>query len=292
MGPPRRQTSSATGQHGRGHDIHGRFQNGPWLAGHAGAERARGQDRRRLAQAGLEGAHSPHVTSENGWATTTALLQLTATVDNVLNPSREGQAWIVLWYMASIHATEASLAAMRATFPHVVLCFIPPHSTSYLQPCDVAVFRSFKSCIPDVGERHSCPLRWRRLRAHTDDEFRETEEANELHTTGALFAREIEPEPAPEDPVERAMAEASDDEDVAPMTEPPGPELIDLPPAPASAPPMSTLERSIALRLVYGAGQRQRLHRMATCISTQCLSAVSRVVVSCVLAHTRVLKKW
>ena len=49
--------------------------------------------------------------------------------------------------MASIHASEATLAAMKAAFPHIVLCFIPPHSTSYSQPCDVAVFRSFKSCI-------------------------------------------------------------------------------------------------------------------------------------------------
>ena len=40
--------------------------------------------------------------------------------------------------MASIHASE--MAAMRATFPHVVLC-------SYLHPCDVAVFCSFKTCI-------------------------------------------------------------------------------------------------------------------------------------------------
>ena len=55
--------------------------------------------------------------------------------------------WILLWDMASIHASEATLAAMRVTFPHVVLCFLPPRSTSYLQPCDVAVFRSFKSCI-------------------------------------------------------------------------------------------------------------------------------------------------
>ena len=59
----------------------------------------------------------------------------------------EGQSWILLWNMASIHASEATLTAMRATFPHVVLCFLPPQSTSYLQPCDVAVFRSFKSCI-------------------------------------------------------------------------------------------------------------------------------------------------
>ena len=43
----------------------------------------------------------------------------------------------------------------------------------------------------------------------------------------------------------------------APMPDaPPEPELIDVPPAPASAPPMSNLERCIALRLVYGAGPR------------------------------------
>ena len=88
-----------------------------------------------------------HVTSENGWATTTTLLQHAVTLDDVMNPSKEGQAWILLWDTASIHASEATLAAMRAAFPHVVLCFIPPRSTSYLQPCDVAVFRSFKSCI-------------------------------------------------------------------------------------------------------------------------------------------------
>ena len=64
-----------------------------------------------------------------------------------MNPGKEGQAWILLWDMASIHASAATLAAMRAKFLHVVLRFIPPHSTSNLQPCDVAVFRSCKSCI-------------------------------------------------------------------------------------------------------------------------------------------------
>ena len=34
-----------------------------------------------------------HVTSENGWATTTTLLQLVATLDDVMNPGREGQSW-------------------------------------------------------------------------------------------------------------------------------------------------------------------------------------------------------
>ena len=64
-----------------------------------------------------------------------------------MNPGKQGQAWILLWDMA--------LAATRATFPHVVLCFIPPRSTSYLQPCDVAVFRSFKSCVQAQASAHS-----------------------------------------------------------------------------------------------------------------------------------------
>ena len=38
-----------------------------------------------------------HDTSENGWAiTATTILQFTATLDNVLNPSKEGEAWILL----------------------------------------------------------------------------------------------------------------------------------------------------------------------------------------------------
>ena len=75
-----------------------------------------------------------HVTSENGWATTTTILQLVATLDDVMNPGREGQSWILLWDMASIHASEATLAAMKAAYPHVVLCFLPPQSTSYFSP--------------------------------------------------------------------------------------------------------------------------------------------------------------
>ena len=65
----------------------------------------------------------------------------------------------------------------------------------------------------------------------------------------ALLSRHIEPEPAPEDVVDWAMAVAIDGEDDAPMPDAP-------PPAPASAPPMTNLERCIALRLAYGAGPR------------------------------------
>ena len=74
-------------------------------------------------------------------------------------------------------------------------------------------------------------------------------EAAALHSHHDLFSRHIEPEPTPEDP---AMTEASDDD--TPMPDrPPEPEIIHMPPAPASARSLSNLERCIALRLVYGA---------------------------------------
>ena len=52
--------------------------------------------------------------SENGWATTTTILQLAASLDDVMNPSKEEQSWILLQDTASIHASEATLAAMKA----------------------------------------------------------------------------------------------------------------------------------------------------------------------------------
>ena len=179
-----------------------------------------------------------HVTSENGWATTTTILQLAASLEDVMNPSKEGQSWILLWGM---HASEARVAAMKAAFPHVVLCFIPPQSTSYLQPCDVAVFRSFKSSIQTQAsatlarsvldgsfeglamnkawrrqtsaewaaravtdlcdENKAWTTGWHRLRAGSNAEFREAvAEAAALHAHDELFSKHIEPEPAPEDP--------------------------------------------------------------------------------------------
>ena len=263
--------------------------------------------------------HTHHVTSENGWATTTTLLQLTATLDGVLNPGREGQAWILLWDMARIHASEATLAAMKAAFPHVVLAFFPPLSTSYLQPCDVAVFRSFKSCIQAQAsatlarsvidgsfeglamnkawrrqssaewaaravkdlcdENKAWTTGWRPLRAHSDAHFKEAvEEAAALHAHDGLFSKHIELESAPEDPVDWVMAEASDDEDDAPMPDaPPEPVLIDMPPAPASAPRMSNLERCIALRRVYGPGWCLPKKKSPPASHHIVLSVVSRV---------------
>ena len=93
---------------------------------------------------------------------------------------------------------------------------------------------------------------WRQLRVQSD-----VEDAAALHSRDDPYSRHIEPEPAPEDPVDWAMAEASDDEGGAPVPDTlPDLELMDMPPAPASASPTSNLERCIALRLVCGAGPR------------------------------------
>ena len=99
---------------------------------------------------------------------------------------------------------------------------------------------------------------WCRLWDQSYAHFKEAvEEAAALEAHDEFFSKDIEPEPAPEDLVECGKAEASDDEDDAPMSDAPlEPELIDTPPAPASALPMSSLERSIALHLGYGAGGR------------------------------------
>ena len=96
--------------------------------------------------------------------------------------------------------------------------------------------------------------------ARSDDDFREAvAKADELYTTGDLFVKQIEPEPAPEDPVEWAMTEGPDDEDDSTPAHADAevsdePQRTDFPPAPPSAPCMSNLERCIALRMVYGVG--------------------------------------
>ena len=126
----------------------------------------------------------------------------------------------------------------------------------------IVFFHSFKSCIQtatDLCEKNQVwTTGWRQFRAQSVAEFREAvAQAAALHAHDELFSKHIEPGPAPEDPVDWVMAEASDDEDDAPMPDaPPELELIDMPPTPASALPMSNLERCIALCLVYGAGPR------------------------------------
>ena len=132
------------------------------------------------------------------------------------------------------------------------------------------------------GKNQAWCTGWSRLRARGDVDFRDAvTEAAALHSRDELFSKHIEPEPAPEDPEECPMVEASDDEDDAPMPDAPEPELIDMPPALASALPMSYMERCSALRLVYGrvnASKKCHLHHISASLSL--LSHVSVVRVS------------
>ena len=248
--------------------------------------------------------HSHHVTSENGWAiTATTILQFTATLDNVLNPSKEGQSWILFWDMASIFASEGTMTAMAAAFPHVVLCVIAPRSTQASATlARIVLDGSFEGlamnkawwrqssadwaarAVTDLcDENKTWTTGWHRLRAGSNAEFREAvAEAAALHAHDELFSKHIEPEPAPEDPVEWAMAEASDDEDDAPMPDaPPEPEMIDMPLA--SARPMSNLERCIALRLV--ATRRNHRPKKIALASYHIVLLLSHVsVVPCVVS--------
>ena len=182
-------------------------------------------------------------------------------------------------------------AVLHPSVQHVVLAARRPGRLPQLQELH-----------PGASERHSCPLRpqrhlrrrgheqsmaaewatwavtdlceknqawttgWHRLRDNSDDDFRA--KANELHATGDWFAKQIEPEPAPEDPVEWATAEESDEDDASAPTRP---DLVDLPPAPASAPPTSNFERCIALRLV---ALRPKMPP-ASCLTVSLLSRVS-----------------
>ena len=141
--------------------------------------------------------------------------------------------------------------------------------------------------VTDLCDKNQVWTGWRQLRAQSDAEFHEAvEEANELHATGALFARQIEPEPPPADPVDWATAEASDDEDDAPMPDAPlEPELVDMPPA------SSIRTSDVQLGALRRSAPRVRrwtmlsLHKNAQPSPYHIVSLLSHVsVVPCVLA--------
>ena len=60
-------------------------------------------------------SRSPSARQRTAGPTTTTILQLSTSLDDVLNPGKDGQAWILLWDMASIHASEATMTTMKAT---------------------------------------------------------------------------------------------------------------------------------------------------------------------------------
>ena len=66
-------------------------------------------------------------------AISSTTVELAIASDGVKNPAGHSRAWIPLWGLASVHASEVTLAFMKVSLLHVALCFIPSQSTSYLQ---------------------------------------------------------------------------------------------------------------------------------------------------------------
>ena len=237
--------------------MHGRLQQGSWPAGHAGADRARQHG------AFLAGAHSPrHIGERLGHDDhDPAARGQSGRCDEpkqrrrIVDPSLgHGQHPRQRGHPGRHEGRFPTRRTVLHPATHFVLAALRRGRLPQLQELH-----------PDAGERHSCLLRprWLLLKlghersmaapvfgrmgsSRSHGSLRREQgldnwvasiacpqrcplkeavaEAAALHSRDELFANHIEPEPAPEDPV----AEASDDEDDAPMPDaPPEPEIID-----------------------------------------------------------------
>ena len=163
--------------------------------------------------------------------------------------------------MASIHASEGTTTAMKGEVPSRRAVLHPAAQHLALAALRPGRLPKIKELHPGASERHSCPLRPRRLvrhhrdeqgrqssaewaaravtdlcdknpglydllgclRAHSDDDFRDTvTETAALHARDELFAKHLTPQTAEEGLLAWAKAEESDnDEDDAPMPDVP-----------------------------------------------------------------------
>ena len=65
-----------------------------------------------------------------------------------LNPAEEPKDWIFVLDLASTHRA----AEFRAKVPnHIHIVNIPAKSTSYCQPCDLAIFKTWKAVLADAA---------------------------------------------------------------------------------------------------------------------------------------------
>ena len=69
-------------------------------------------------------------------------------LDLKLNPAEELKDWIFVLDLASTHRA----AEFRAKVPnHIDIVYIPAQSTSYCQPCDLAIFKTWKAVLADAA---------------------------------------------------------------------------------------------------------------------------------------------
>ena len=82
-----------------------------------------------------------------------------------MNEHTPGQDFAVLMDMAPIHVSAETKQMLQEEFAHIRVIMIPPHTTSFLQPCDVGLMRPFKSTI----RRTACENYARAIYNNTDD---------------------------------------------------------------------------------------------------------------------------
>ena len=103
--------------------------------------------------------------SHNHWASTETLRQLFSKMEGMVNEHTPGQDFAVLMDMAPIHVSAETKQMLQEEFAHIRVIMIPPHTTSFLQPCDVGLMRPFKSTI----RRTACKNYARAIYNNTDD---------------------------------------------------------------------------------------------------------------------------
>ena len=86
-------------------------------------------------------------------------------MEAMVNEHTPGQDFAVLMDVAPIHISAETKQMLQEEFGHIRVIMIPPHTTSFLQPCDVGLMRPFKSTI----RRTACENYARAIHNNTDD---------------------------------------------------------------------------------------------------------------------------
>ena len=102
--------------------------------------------------------------SHNHWASTETLRQLFSKMEGMVNEHTPGQDFAVLMDMAPRHISAETKQMLQEEFGHIRVIMIPPHTTSFLQPCDVELMRPNKRTI----RRTACEIYARANYNNTD----------------------------------------------------------------------------------------------------------------------------
>ena len=74
-------------------------------------------------------------------------------MEAMVNEHTPGQDFAVLVDMAPIHVSAETKQMLQEEFGHIRVIMIPPHITSFLQPCDVGLMRPFQEHDSKACER-------------------------------------------------------------------------------------------------------------------------------------------